>query len=133
MEKTWEGAVIRGDVEMVRQLLRTGADVNARDRHGQTALMLAAHRGYREMVETLVEGGADLNRTAKYNLSALMLAVTAGHAGVARLLVRAGADLRVRGSGAPGFAGKTAHDLAIASRMEDLYVELLPSMPGESA
>ncbi len=130
MEKAWEGAVIRGDVETARQLLRSGVDVNARDRHGQTALMLAAHRGYREMVEALVEGGADLNLTAKYNLSALMLAVTAGHVGVARLLVRAGADLRVRGSGAPGFAGKTAHDLAVARSMEDLYAELLP---GESA
>jgi uncharacterized protein len=103
VEKAWEDAVTRGDVEPVRQLLRAGADVNARDRHGQTALMLAAHRGYREMVETLVEGGADLNLTAKYNLSALMLAVTAGH-----------------------FAGKTAHDLAVASNMEDL-------MFGESA
>jgi ankyrin repeat protein len=88
--------------------------------------MLAAHHGYREMVETLVEGGADLNVTAKYNLSALMLAVTAGHAAVARLLARAGADLRVRGSGAPGFAGKTAHDLAVGRNMEDLYAELLP-------
>lgn len=126
MEKACEDAVTRGDVERVRQLLRAGAEVNARDRHGQTALMLAALRGSREMVETLVEGGADLNLTAKYNLSALMLAVTAGHVGVARLLVRAGPDLRVRGRGAPGFAGKTAHDLAVAGNMERLYAELLP-------
>jgi uncharacterized protein len=126
LEQAWEGAVTRGDVETVQELLRAGADINARDRHGQTALMLAAHRGDRELVEILVEGGADLNVTAKYNLSALMLAVTAGHVGVARLLAGAGADLRVRGSGAPGFAGKTAHDLALGLGMEDLYAELRP-------
>lgn len=126
MDKAWERAVTRGDVETVRQLLGSGADVNARDRHGQTALMLAAHRGYREMVETLVEGGADLNVTAKFNLSALMLAITAGHVDAARVLARAGADLSVRGSGAPGFAGKTAHDLAVGLGMEDLYAELPP-------
>jgi len=126
LDKAWERAVTRGDVETVRQLLGSGADVNARDRHGQTALMLAAHRGYREIVETLVEGGADLNVTAKFNLSALMLAITAGHVDVARVLARAGADLRVRGSGAPGFAGKTAHDLAVGLSMEDLYTELRP-------
>jgi len=126
LEQAWEDAVTRGDVATVWDLLRAGADVNARDRHGQTALMLAAHRGYREVVETLVEGGADLNVTAKFNLSALMLAITAGHVDVARVLARAGADLRVRGSGAPGFAGKTAHDLAVGLRMEDLYAELRP-------
>jgi uncharacterized protein len=126
LETAWEGAVTQGDVETVRQRLRAGADVNARDRHGQTALMLAAHRGYRDMVETLVEGGADLNVTAKYNLSALMLAITAGHVEVARVLARAGADLRIRGSGAPGFADKTAHDLAVGLSMEGLYAELRP-------
>lgn len=31
-----------------------GEDVNARDRHGQTALMVAAHAGHREVVETLI-------------------------------------------------------------------------------
>ena len=126
METAWESAVTQGDVETVRALLRAGSDVNARDRYGQTALMLAAHRGFREMVELLVEGGADLNVTAKFNLSALMLTITTGHAEVARALARAGADLQVKGSGAPGFAGKTAHDLAVGLGMADLHAELRP-------
>ncbi len=126
MDAVLEGAVRRGDVEMVREQLRSGADVNSRDRYGQTALMLAAHSGNLEMVETLVAHGADLNVTAKYNLSALMLAIIAGHQDIARMLARAGADLRIRGSGAPGFAGKTAYDLAVARGMNELYEELKP-------
>jgi ankyrin repeat protein len=124
MDTIWEDAVKRGDVERVRQLLRSGADLDARDRYGRTALMLAAHHGHREMVETLIGSGADLNVTAKYNLSALMLAVIAGHAAIAQLLARAGADLGLTGSGAPGFMGKTAYDLAVARGMEELYAEL---------
>ena len=126
MEKAWEDAVTRGDVETVRQMLRAGANVNALDRHGQTALMLAAHRGSRAMVDALVAAGAALDVTAKYNLTALMLAITAGHVEVARVLARAGADLRIRGGGAPGFAGKTAHDLAVGLDMKDLAGELRP-------
>ena len=126
MTKTWERAVRRGDLPAVLELLRAGADVNARDRHGQPALMLAAHRGDRAVVEALVNGGADLNVAAKYNLTALMLAIVAGHAAVARTLARAGADLSVRGRGAPGFAGKTAYDLAVAREMMDLYPDLAP-------
>jgi len=121
---TWERAVRRGDVQAVRELLRSGADVDARDRHGQTALMLAAHRGHEEIAVLLAEAGADLNVTAKYNLTALMLAIVAGHPAVARVLIRAGADLEVRGTGAPGFAGKTAHDLAVAREMTKLYADL---------
>lgn len=126
MDKAWEDAVTRGDVETVRQMLRAGADVDALDRHGQTALMRAAHRGSRAMVEALVAAGADLDVTAKYSLSALMLAITAGHVEVARVLARAGASLDIRGSGAPGFVGKTAHDLAMGLDMKDLSAELRP-------
>jgi ankyrin repeat protein len=121
---TWERAVRRGDVQAVGRLLRVGTDVDARDRHGQTALMLAAHRGHGDIAALLVEVGADLNVTAKYNLTALMLAIVAGHTAVARLLIQAGADLDVRGTGAPGFAGKTAYDLAIAREMTELYADL---------
>lgn len=124
MNATWERAVRRGDVQAVRELLRTGTDVDARDRHGQTALMLAAHRGHAEIVGLLVEAGADLNVSAKFSLTALMLAIVAGHPAVARVLIRAGADLEVRGSGAPGFAGKTALDLALAREMTELYADL---------
>lgn len=124
MNATWERAIRRGDVQAVRDLLRSGTDVNARDRHGQTALMLAAHHGHGEIAAILVEAGADLDVAAKHNLTALMLAIVAGHAAVARVLVQAGADLDVRGTGAPGFAGKTAYDLAVARGMTELYAGL---------
>lgn len=94
--------------------MASGADVNARDRHGQTALMIAAHRGHAALVQWLVEQGAELDHTAKYGLSALMFAALGAHTECARTLVEAGADLSLRGTGAPGFAGRTALDLAIA-------------------
>jgi ankyrin repeat protein len=124
MDVAWERAATHGDVEGVREMLAAGADVDARNRHGQTALILAAHRGHLKIVEALIEAGADLNVTAKYNLTGLMLAIVAGHVGVARLLALTGADLHVKGSGAPGFADKTAYDLAVDREMRELYSEL---------
>jgi ankyrin repeat protein len=126
MNAAWKRAAKSGDVEAARALLESGADINSRDRYGQTALMLAARGGHEALVETLIEHGADPNVTAKYHLSALMLAVIAGHAGTARRLVRAGVSRSIQGSGAPGFAGKTAYDLAIERKMEELYEELRP-------
>ena len=49
-----------------------------------------------------------------------------GHVDVARVLARSGADLSIRGTGAPGFAGKTAHDLAVAHKLSELGEELRP-------
>jgi uncharacterized protein len=126
MDAVWEDAIRRGEVEIVLDLLGRGADVDARDRYGQTALMLAAHAGRREVVAALIAHRANLNITAKFGLSALMLALVAGHAEVARLLAKAGADLSLRGSGAPGFAGKTACDLAVERGMLELSAELKP-------
>jgi len=131
MDVCWEEAVRRGDANVMRDLLSRGIDPNARDPHGQTGLMLAAHAGHLAAVQLLVDHGVNLNVTAKFGLSAVMLAVTAGHKEIARLLARAGADLRLRGTGAPGFAGKTAADLAGARGWNDLAIELAPdNKPG---
>jgi hypothetical protein len=128
MNSAWEEAIKRGDAHAVRKLLEGGEDADARDRYGQTGLMLAAHAGHRAVVETLLAHGANLNVTAKFGLSALMLAVVAGHTEIARLLARAGSDLSLRGSGAPGFANKTAFDLALARGMHEIAAELKPEM-----
>lgn len=127
MTPEWCGAIIGGLVDQLERLLVAGADINARDKHGQTGLMLAAREGRAGVVEWLVEHGAMLDVTAKYGLSALMLAVVNGHVDVVRLLVRAGANRELTGTGAPGFAGKTALDLARA-RDERGMVEILTAV-----
>ena len=112
MTPQWENAVRRGDVRDLTEQLALGADVDARDRHGHTALMIAAGDGRQDVVGLLVKHGAALDHTAKYGLSALMIAVVRRHTDVVRTLAEAGASLSLRGTGAPGFAGKTATDLA---------------------
>lgn len=130
MDANWEAAIRRGHLQDVLDLLDRGIDVNARDRHGQTALMLAAHAGHRHVVEALIAHQATLNTTAKHGLNALMLAIVGGHADVARLLADAGSDLSLRGSGGPGFTDKTAWDLAVERDMPELSAALQPnSMP----
>ena len=49
----------------------------------------------------------------RFNLSALMLAVINGRDAIVGVLADAGADRTIRGTGAPGFAGKTALDIAL--------------------
>jgi uncharacterized protein len=130
MDICWEDAVLRGDADLLRDLLSRGIPPDARDRYGQTGLMLAAQRGHVTAVQLLIDQGANLNVTTKFGLSAVMLAVIAGHKETARVLARAGADLRLRGTGAPGFAGKTAADLAAARGMNDLALELAAKPQG---
>ena len=108
----WEDASRTGDVKVLARMVRAGHDIDARDGYGQTALMRAAHAGHADAVDWLIGHGADLDHTSKFHLSALMLAVIAGHPRVARALVAAGADTTITGTGAPGFHGKTAADLA---------------------
>jgi ankyrin repeat protein len=45
MTSEWRDAVRRASVDELERLLASGADIDARDEHGQTALMLAAREG----------------------------------------------------------------------------------------
>ncbi len=124
MTKEWEEAVHRADVKKIVSLINAGVDINDKDRFGQTGLMLAARNGHLDLVRLFVKHGAGLDTTAKYNLSALMLAVVNGHTEIALTLVEAGADLGISGSGAPGFHGKTASDLAAHRGQNELAQRL---------
>ena len=128
MDRRWHRAVKLGERPVVKALLAAGQDPDARDRYGQTGLMLAVFGGHREVVRDLVAAGARLDVTAKYGLSALMLAVLAGHTDIARTLAHAGADRTTRGRGAPGFLGKTAADLARERGFTVLAEELAPPL-----
>ena len=52
------------NVEIVERLIEAGADVNVKDRYGDTVLMTASGNGHLEVVEKLIEAGADVNRVA---------------------------------------------------------------------
>ena len=120
MRDDWRSAAIQGDSEVIERLLAEGIAVDCLDRHGQTALMLAALHGRDAVVRVLLDNAADKDVTAKYNLSALMLAVINRHTTIAKQLVDAGANTQIRGSGAPGFAHKTAREVAEHAGLDDL-------------
>ena len=124
MQPDFQLAIGSGDVEAVRAFLDDGTDVNALDRFGQSGLMRASMRGHTEVVRLLIERGAHLDVAAKYGLTALMLAIVNDREAIAVALIEAGADLKPTGSGAPGFAGHTALDLARARSLEAIVAAI---------
>lgn len=76
-----------------RALLRRGADVNAPEPDGTTALHWAVRADDEELVRTLLAAGARPNAANRYGVTPLHLAAVNGNARVATLLIEAGADV----------------------------------------
>lgn len=55
----------------IRQLLERGADINARDEGGMTALLWAANKGSLSTIKLLVENGADVNVKSDWDSTAM--------------------------------------------------------------
>ncbi len=94
-------AVNDGDVARASQLLANGADVNARDAYGATALMNAAHSGNLEMLETLLSAGAEVDARDELGWTALLKAcfnadLNRGFPEIVARLIAAGADPNVK-------------------------------------
>ena len=64
-------AADRGNLQAVRNLISAGADVNAKDEDGETALMIAADDGHTAIVQALIAAGADVNARDDEGESAL--------------------------------------------------------------
>jgi ankyrin repeat protein len=96
-------AVIHGDMGKVQSLLGHGADVDARDRYGKSALMWAIVKEFKPITEFLIQKGADVNARDDERTSVLMWAVVTGNEEIVKLLIGHKADVNAK-----DYLGKTA-------------------------
>ena len=114
-------AAMRGDAEAVRTLIADGADVNAAQGDGMTALHWAARNGDATLVRDLLEAGAAVDAGTRIGRYApLHLASEAGAGEVVEVLLGAGADaeraILVGGGARPlHFAARSGSERAVAA------------------
>jgi ankyrin repeat protein len=114
-------AAMRGDATEVRTLLRSGADVNAAQGDGMTALHWAAELDDAGMAEILLAAGANVRAVTRLgDYTPLHVAARARAGGVARALLVGGADPEARTS----TGGATPLHFAAESGAEDVVAAL---------
>ena len=93
-----------GNIEVVKQHLAAGTDVNAesRDKYRRTLLHFAALGGHKELIELLITKGADVNANSNYG-TPLHIAAGSGHKEAVELLIAKGAGVNAK----EGFTGST--------------------------
>ncbi|MEO8136067.1 MAG: ankyrin repeat domain-containing protein [Betaproteobacteria bacterium] len=110
----------RGDSERALALVERGAAVNARNRVGETPLMLFVKKGDLALVQILIARGADPNIAALNKTTPLMAAAIDGRADLMQVLIDASADPLV-----PDQLGKTAMVYAAGAGRADAVRLLL--------
>ena len=86
-------AAYHDDLELVEQLVGTGAAVLVANRYGVTPLSLACTNGNVAMVERLLAAGADPNTSLPGGETVLMTAARTGRVGAVEALLAQGADV----------------------------------------
>lgn len=93
--RTLLAAAERGDADAVRRALAAGADVEARDPHRRTPLLLAALNDHVAAAEALVAAGADPNAHDDRDDSPWLVTGVTGSVAMMRALLPGHPDLKV--------------------------------------
>ncbi|KAL9601597.1 MAG: hypothetical protein Q9219_002431 [cf. Caloplaca sp. 3 TL-2023] len=120
----WYGTALQaasagGHLDIVEELLRNNANVNASGEEFGTPLQAACVGGHASTARTLVENGADINQVSGFSGTALAAAAYRGKDELVQLLLNSGANINT-------FAGRYGTALLAASyRGRTSIVQLL--------
>ena len=120
---------IGGNEDIIKELVKAGADINAKDKDGNRALHLAAQKCTSGVFTTLLENKDSVNATNNYEITPLLYAAYYGNKEGAELLLNAGADIYAKSKG-----GLTAlHWLAYKDNQNNVdFLELLLKKDGDT-
>lgn len=109
-----------GDVQMAAELLKRGANIEARKEGSLTPLHEAVAGGSETMVTFLLEHGADKEARTYRSQTPLLLATQEGKTGALRVLLHAGVDIEA----VDGFGSNVLHAAARGSQAETMALLL---------
>ncbi|KAG1661828.1 Ankyrin repeat domain-containing protein 17 [Nymphon striatum] len=91
-------AASSGNLDIVKLLLKNGADINAQSLTGNTPLMCACSGGFEDIVRLLLSEGASIEDHNENGHTPLMEAASAGHVPIAKILLEHGAGINTHSS-----------------------------------
>jgi len=128
-ETALHSGTLKGDIDVVRKLLKDGANPNTVDNAGWSPLHEASIAGRVDLVRLLLDKGASPNLHAQEdNLTPLHDAASNGHLEVVRLLVSRGADVKARNS-----QGQTPRQVAGSEAVVRALDETIVEIPNQIA
>ena len=128
-------ATRRSDAAWVGFLLQKGASANARDRDGNTPLMVAAQSRWNEGVQIFVAIKSPLDLQNRIGETALQKAVQNRDSGIAKMLIEAGANPDIAdssGRSARSMADNDPRSAAIAKLLKEVPMRKQRQMQGPS-
>jgi ankyrin repeat protein len=102
-------------IEICRQFLARGADIEAKDNEGETAFMIAAQLGNLEICRFLLNCGANIDIQNKDGTTPLMFAMMDGNPEICAFLLEHGVNIDMRNNiGATALMHYVAMDTSIS-------------------
>ncbi|XP_055838337.1 ankyrin-3-like [Episyrphus balteatus] len=117
-------ATENGDLEIVKVLLKKGANVNFKTADGLTSLHLACKTGNVEIIDLLLSSNADINAREHNKLTPLYIAVENSRREAAKLLMDHGAKINDEFDN-----GKTILSCAVDKRLSLIVNDILQYSP----
>jgi len=85
-----------GELNKVRNYLKKGIDINARNKAKWTALAYACKYNHNEVIKLLVDSGANVNQTVNVGSTPLQIALNNDNTEIAEYLISHNADIDIK-------------------------------------